>query len=102
MAVKTDEDVVASNGSLADAAASATSDVPEFDQHGPAQEAMIDEGVMFRFVDVKYSQLEANLAMGEEVAFIIKGRVVGKGSDLMKDGHERAYLKVGVQSVSPA
>jgi hypothetical protein len=102
MAVTTDEDVVASNGSLADAAASASNDVPEFDQRGPAEALDVPEGTIYNFVGVKFHQNAEPASLGEQVKFVVEGVVVGKSTELMADGHERDSLKIKVEHVNPA
>ena len=39
--------------------------------------------------------------LGAEVSFLVKGKVVGHGEEVMNDGHIRKYAKVKVNSVSP-
>lgn len=54
-----------------------------------------------KFVGVQYDTLEETPALGAEVTFIVRGKVVGHGEEVMNDGHIRKYAKIKVSSVAP-
>lgn len=85
--------------SLAEAATATLGDAEQYD--GAAQSEL--EGMDYtkvRFVGVQYDSLEKQPAMGTEMEFLVKGRVVGHGEEEMSDGHLRKYAKVKVSSVT--
>lgn len=84
--------------SLAEAATSTLGDAEEYDGAAQAQLEGTDY-VKVRFVGVQYDALEEAPAMGSEMQFLVKGRVVGHGEEEMADGHLRKYAKVKVSSV---
>lgn len=52
-----------------------------------------------KFVGVQYDSLDFDLEIGQEMSFIVEGRVVGVGTEEMADGHRREYAKFKVRSV---
>lgn len=53
-----------------------------------------------RFVGMAMDSLEDEIALGDELTFIVRARCVGEGTDLAKtDGHRRRFVKMDVSSV---
>lgn len=52
-----------------------------------------------KFVGVQYDALDEKLALGDEVACMVRGRVVSVGDKVMNDGHVRHEVSVKVSSV---
>lgn len=84
---------------LAEAAEAGLSAVPDQTGADPQLEGM--DYAKVRFVGVQYDTLEDTPKMGEEVTFIVRGKVVGHGEEMMADGHIRQFAKVKVSSVAP-
>lgn len=83
---------------LGDVARAAAGDGDE----GPAQPALVDEGIIVRFVGVRFNNLGEAYGLGDQVAFVVKGEVVADGHELMADEHKRHIQKVRVDSIAPA
>lgn len=66
------------------------------------QPALVPEGTKVRFVGVNFEDTENRWKLGDEVTFLVKGRIVGDTEEIMADGHHRNTLKVDVRSVMPA
>ena len=73
------------------------------DDDGSEQPALVPEGAKVTFVGVNYQDIEETLELGDEVAFVVKGRVCEKGVRIAKtDGNKHPFAKVDVLSVTPA
>lgn len=86
---------------LADAAQAGLATVGDVisEQGGELLEGM--DYAKVKFVGVQYDTLEETPGMGTEVSFIVRGKVVGHGEEMMNDGHVRKFAKVKVSSVAP-
>lgn len=71
------------------------------DQGGPQGMFKDMDYTKVKFVGVQYDTLELPLKIGDEVVFLVQGRVTAVGDEAMKDGHIRHVAKVEVQSVTP-
>lgn len=54
------------------------------------------------FVGVQYDTLAKDFEIGQDVQFLVTGRVKAIGDEAMNDGHIRHGVKVKVSSVVPA
>jgi hypothetical protein len=52
------------------------------------------------FLGMGYRTNDADYKLGEEVTFLVRGRVTEAGDRLMADGHERHVVKVKVSDVT--
>lgn len=53
-----------------------------------------------QFVGVQFDSLETPVKIGDEMVFLVKGRVKAVGDEQMNDGHVRHVAKVKVDSVA--
>ena len=86
--------------SLAEAAESALSDAAEAD--GAAQ-AMLEgtEYTKVKFVGMSFDTLSTDVKIGDEMTFIVKGRVKGVADEEDAKGNVNHVAKVKVSSVVP-
>lgn len=83
---------------LADTASAALASVG--DEDGASQAEL--EGMDYtkvRFVGVQFDSLETKPQIGDQMQFMVKGRVTGTGDEQMADGLVRHFAKVKVSSV---
>ena len=92
---------MAEDEDLAQATAAGAADAAGGDGASAAMLEGMDYGKI-KFVGVQYDTLEDLPSIGEEVTFLVKGKVVGRGEEAMADGHIRNQAKVKVESVTPA
>lgn len=88
-------------GSLADTAQAGLGDVAEANGTQDALDGM-QYNTHMAFLGMGYRTQDTDYKLGDEVAFIVRGRVTHVGDQLMKDDHERHIVKVDIQSVNPA
>lgn len=86
--------------SLADAAAAAQEGIA--DQDGAAQ-AMLEgtEYTKIKFVGMSFDTLDTDVKIGDEMSFIVKGRVKGVADEEDAKGNVNHVAKVKVSSVIP-
>lgn len=69
------------------------------EESGTEQPALVGEGAKVTFKGVNYQDVNEELGLLDEVVFLVRGRVVEKGTRVLKDGHKQPFAKVDVSSV---
>lgn len=86
--------------SLADTAAAAMEDIEEMD--GAAQQTL--EGTEYtkiKFVGMSFDTLDTSVKIGDEMSFVVSGRVKGVADEEDAKGNVNHVAKVKVSSVVP-
>lgn len=88
---------------LAGLASEGLNDVPEFESGATQDRIPETETTKVSFRGVNYDPLteEEDYKIGDEVSFIVKGRVIEVGDRQLRDRGEQHFAKIDVSSVVP-